>query len=135
MKQEEIIANNKLIAEFMGHKTIRINVPFEYEIGEEMPTSGRECKGVVDAMEEVQTEIDEGIVSGCDLFMDAAEYHTSWDMLMPVVSKVNDLYYDELDEYSELALIVRDAVKDASLQGTYDAVVEFIKWYNENLEA
>tara|TARA_R110000751_G_scaffold73213_1_gene148187 strand:- start:1099 stop:1371 length:273 start_codon:yes stop_codon:yes gene_type:complete len=53
-------------------------------------------------------------------------YHTSWDWLMPVVEKIYQL---ELD--NEGALLVRDAVAEANLNNTYQAVVEFIEWYNK----
>jgi hypothetical protein len=54
------------------------------------------------------------------------KYHLDWNWLMEVVIKI---YNFELEE--EEVLIIRDALADASMQGTYDACVEFIKWYNE----
>tara|TARA_R110002126_G_scaffold272084_1_gene416196 strand:- start:4 stop:228 length:225 start_codon:yes stop_codon:yes gene_type:complete len=46
-------------------------------------------------------------------------YDTSWDWLMPVVKKCDDLTVD-------------DMVKSGDISDTHSAVVEFIKWYNEN---
>jgi hypothetical protein len=53
-------------------------------------------------------------------------YDTSWDWLMPVVQKIYQL---ELD--NEGALLVRDAVAEANRNNTHQAVVEFIKIYND----
>lgn len=116
--------SNKLIAEFMGNKTIRINVPFEYDLGEELPTSKNTCNSIIDAMEEVQTEVDEGIINGCDLCMEVAEYHTSWDSLMPVVEKILDISFQD-EGNAEDFYSIRDCIPD--INHTYKAVVEFIK--------
>ena len=138
--------DNKLIAEFMGSKTIRINVPFEYDLGEELPTSKNICNSIVDAMEEVQIEIDEGIINGCDLCMETPQYHTSWDLLMPVVDKIES-FEDEnrCAQYNvnmlqcwveiihnETSEEIVEAEGINKLQATYQAVVEFIKFYNQN---
>ena len=54
-------------------------------------------------------------------------YHTSWDWLMPVVEKIDrcwpwqDSYYRRQE--------VRSSLPD--MDRTYDAVVEFIKEYND----
>ena len=56
----------------------------------------------------------------------ALKYHNSWDWLMPVVYKikwlgdVDDEHYDEIDAGLTNALITQ----------TYDAVINFIKKYN-----
>ena len=55
------------------------------------------------------------------------EYHTSWDWLMPVVEKIKDLgYSQELDKIDNVLTC------DLRINSLYKAVVEFIKWYNEN---
>ena len=116
--------SNKLIAEFMGNKTIRINVPFEYDLGEELPTSKNTCNSIIDAMEEVQTEVDEGIINGCDLCMEVAEYQNYWDSLMPVVEKILDISFQD-EGNAEDFYSIRDCIPD--INHTYKAVVEFIK--------
>ncbi len=118
--------NNKLIAKFMGNTTIRINVPFEYDLGEELPTSGNLCKSIADAEEEVRTEIDEGVITGYEVSMEAPEYDTSWDWLMPVVEKILNTCA-EIDEL-EKAAIITDQVP--YIDCAYEEVVNFIKWYN-----
>lgn len=123
--------SNKLIAEFMGSKTIRINVPFEYDLGEELPTSKNTCNSIIDAMEEVQTEVDEGIINGCDLCMEVAEYHNSWDLLIPVVEKIEDMGCEVVMTngactISAIGYHARSFGKSRR-DATYNAVIEFIK--------
>lgn len=70
------------------------------------------------------------------------KYHTSWDWLMPVVEKIEyDYMYSvsptwehcviqNAGENSEKLYIETDG--QSKIEATYYAVVEFIKWYNEN---
>ena len=102
-------------------------MPFEYELDKELPTSGNICKTVEDAMEEVQTEIDEGIISGCDLYMEESSYHTSWDWLMPVLKKIN-LKLNP-DTYGAWRMINRPT--EYNIEEVYAQVVKFIKQYND----
>ncbi len=118
--------NNKLIAKFMGNTTIRINVPFEYDLGEELPTSGNLCKSIADAEEEVRTEIDEGVITGYEVSMEAPEYDTSWDWLMPVVEKC----FEREEGARNVHMNLNDALITINISEVYKAVVEFIKWYN-----
>ena len=56
------------------------------------------------------------------------QYHTSWDWLMPVVSKItrDEQYWEE--DYREHLM---DIVPYGHIEDTYDAVVQFIKQYND----
>jgi len=54
------------------------------------------------------------------------EYDKSWDWLMPVIQKI----YEVSDDDNELPLIVRDGLADANFDHTYQAVTEFIEWFN-----
>ena len=80
------------------------------------------------------------------------EYHTSWEWLMPVVEKIEEIALEDVDgsykvhrfnvkiesfycvitdgkdEHREL-IVADDGDKKSNV---YYAVVEFIKWYNEN---
>jgi hypothetical protein len=53
-------------------------------------------------------------------------YDTSWDWLMPVVTKIFSLDVTPSEERSS----INDALNDAHLPTLYVAVVDFIKWYN-----
>lgn len=56
-------------------------------------------------------------------------YHMSWDALMPVVEKcvssmeINTYHYDQ----------IHDALWSCNIDAIYDAVVEFLNWYNEEI--
>ena len=93
-------SNNKLIAEFMGYEIIfRPNSNGFIEISD--------------------TEL-------CDV--DDLEYHKSWDLLMPVIEKIQDKYV----ENPELDYQYIDEIRLAlpNIQEVYYLVVEFIKDQN-----
>ena len=74
------------------------------------------------------------------------EYHSSWDWLMPVVEKIEKLYYAVIITQNTCTIqasIMGDRTviskqisnydeDNTKLSNTYKAVVEFIQWYNEN---
>lgn len=76
------------------------------------------------------------------------KYHKSWDWLMPVIDKINNLGYSYRIDYTgtnismlnsdfEVVSIANKIVNtqekaDNRIIVTYLAVVEFIKWYNKN---
>ena len=53
------------------------------------------------------------------------EYHSSWDWLMPVVEKC----YSNDDDYMDTLCAKFDFFY---IEPMYNAVVKYIKWYNEN---
>lgn len=62
------------------------------------------------------------------------EYHTSWDWLMPVIHTIRDhvnmdMGFEEFDDWRENFKQIDPY--NYNLQQCYDAVVEFIKWYND----
>jgi len=64
------------------------------------------------------------------------KYHTSWDWLMPVVQKVESLGYvftiqGGKAEYGEMISETQSFIAKDKLSSTYQAVVEFIKAYND----
>lgn len=110
MTKEEIIENNKLIAEFMGYNPHYKNGIFQgYELKPKIIT-----------------------------FPEHLKYHTSWDWLMSVVEKIwkitdcrSSIFYFEANE--ELTIYGKtEPSMDNNKENCYSAVVEFIKWYNEN---
>ena len=68
----------------------------------------------------------------CDV--DDLEYHTSWDALMPVVEKRESLGYvftiqGGKAEYGEMISETQCFIAEDKLSSTYNAIIEFIKWY------
>ena len=99
--------DNKLIAEFMG----------------------------LDSFKDSLASLHQGKINVDVDVYEQAQYHTSWDWLMPVVEKClekhNNLINgrDVIDtSYSSIA----QALQVVSLKETYKAVVEFIKEYNND---
>lgn len=105
---------NKLIAGFMGHKV---------------------SYGLEKAM----------LISTGDINYTPVKYHKSWDWLMPVVEKIDKDFSKNFEViiYSASCYIHKwnedKQVYDTFISGVgkkidavYGAVIEFIKWYNEN---
>ena len=75
-------------------------------------------------------------------------YHLSWDFLMPVVEKINSqryllkkTYFIRVEIHPAYTLIRAtpgenelriSKTEDSMLESTYEAVIEYIKWYNKN---
>ena len=100
---------NKLIAEFMGYEIIY------------RPNSN----GFIEISD---TEL-------CDV--DDLEYHTSWDWLMPVVTKLKDIRYSgefiDNDVSVDLSFRLNDTLLETNLDSLHSIVVEFINAYNKNI--
>ena len=69
-------------------------------------------------------------------------YHNSWEWLMPVVEKINTLddygysviihqHYTEVYKNEPKPVVIISTSGDDCIKGVYNAVVEFIKWYNK----
>jgi len=116
--------NNRLIAEFMGEKTITID----------------ELKSILKENRE------NGLIHTPQAYVeDDLKYHSSWDWLMPVVDKiesderfdVNVLQYGTIISsntkergHIEIVNNVANISFDSKIDHTYQAVVEFIKQHN-----
>lgn len=105
MINEEIIVNNKLIAEFMDSITLDGNGNSKEDIN-------------------------------------SFKYHKSWDWLMPVVDKIENLGNCQIDISFEWCRIcykgglfeidTRNHIKaNTKIEAVYFACIEFIKWYND----
>jgi len=90
--------DNKLIAEFMGlkHKNGDFFIP----------------------------KTSRGYVGGDWLSQEELQFHSEWNWLMPVLSKILDLSFQD-DGDAEDFYSIRDCVPD--INHTHKAVVEFIK--------
>lgn len=113
----EINEGNLIIAKFMGDKEYVHKAHFKHWMREEAELIGIE-----------------------DL-----QFHSSWDWLMPVVEKIRDL--GSIDIVISIKRSVFISWDDGtayfkqtlgngrnSIETTYEAVIEFIKWYNETKE-
>lgn len=116
----DVEEGNKLIAEFMGHS---LDDEGYYDIPQTT------CQGYFDK------------TIPCNL-----EYNSSWDWLMPVVEKIEEDFGDYLSTsitggrcfitnhlsvgpFKNMDEIFEDS--SSKIEATYDAVVKFIKRYNE----
>ena len=106
--------NNRLIAEFMGFQTQTDAVDdrvLAYYIGD-----------VINA-DNSENENEENVFHPDDM-----KFHTSWDWLMPVVSKITN-------QEKYIGLMHRENIMDTVPYGmiddTYSYVVGFIEWYNK----
>ena len=93
--------NNKLIAEFMGEKFT-------------------DTSGVVQGLNYKLIEKKHG--KGNNGF----RFHSSWDWLMPVVHKIDNMFGDD-NQVDDAINRVHNAVLSFDIHNTYKAVVEFIK--------
>lgn len=60
------------------------------------------------------------------------KFDSDWNALMGVVGKIYTIH--EQNDLSVLFNIIRDALSDASIQGTFDAVFNYIEEYNGDKE-
>ena len=121
--------NNRLIAEFMG---------YEFKLVKN-PTIDR------DGVSHIKDEAT--VIDGKLYFDNNLRYHSSWDWLMPVVDKIESIDDGAFDinilkngtqifEYQADGKVIVDNVGMISfedkIEHVFEAVIEFIKWYNEN---
>ncbi len=71
-----------------------------------------------------------------DYLNDVIKFHTDWNWLMKVVDKFNSLdcnYKIEISTYTSIdTLPIINHNKGTMFENTYNACIEFVKWYNEN---
>lgn len=67
--------------------------------------------------------------------LESMNYHDEWDWLMPVIEKCLDKH-DSLIDGREIITTpygeIIEALKTVSMNETYKAVIDFIKWHNNN---
>lgn len=129
MKKEDILKYNPLIAKFMG---------YEYEIGEE--TQPRGWYTLIKSTLISDTTHREYLCRN-DLEM---KYHKSWNWLMDVVEKIEEntpykinilececeIYSIVSDGFITSKNSIIDKYRDTKIEAVYEAIVEFIEWYN-----
>ena len=111
--------NNKLLAEFMGYvNTTQTDRDFNIYEGNEMIIKGKP-KQLMEAM--------------------SMEFHSDWNWLMQVVEKIESLNFAIKVVVNEALIFCEDwesldyiyAIEKTKIEATYNACVEFVKWYNE----
>lgn len=119
---ENITENNRLIAEFMG---------MQYREGGEPEKLNKEPYMVN---------------NGDHIDLHKLSYHADWNWIMPVVEKIGKIDLEDgnyaytrtfnmpSDEGKPMVRINRFSCHygETLIEATYKAVIEFIKWYNDN---
>ena len=100
-------ASNKLIAEFMGVKTITID----------------RLKSILKQNRE------DGFISTPQAYtLDELKYHTSWDWLMPVIEKCLVGEAEQSEEISNTTIKnIYEGICNQDISFAYKSVIEFIK--------
>ncbi len=66
--------------------------------------------------------------------MSYSTYESNWNELMPVVNKIRSMY-NSTEVYEHAAILIIDDIAEgcteANILQTYNAVYEFITWYNK----
>ncbi len=101
---------NKLIAEFMGYKLMSCNRGKAWDIGKSIPSK--------DHLFAIQGVLHTG---------NELKFHTSWDWLMPVISKCRTKSNSENDYWEGIYY----TLEECDIDITYPTVVEFINQYNK----
>jgi 3-keto-L-gulonate-6-phosphate decarboxylase len=66
----------------------------------------------------------------CDYEIFQLKYHSSWDSLMPVYKKLKG-------DYKHISMLWRDvenALLDADVFKTFEAIVAYIKWFSSSIK-
>lgn len=58
------------------------------------------------------------------------DYHSRWEMLMPVVEKLHNETTDDEREFAGLSIFELGICSD--IQTVYEAVIEAVDWHQEN---
>jgi len=108
MTDKEILENNKLIANFYDtYLTVKY----------------------------ITTTVQQHISNYKDL-----RFHESWDWLMPVIIKIEKLGFSVDTKYCHCIIINGlncdkyiniNTLKESKIKAVYEAIIKFIKWYNE----
>ena len=159
------IESNKLIAEFMGWKFIKGSkvgidgYPFGGHDGFELsdvwvlnPTEkylNNPCHYHYEYMDgKYNDDIEQSDLFEDYTYENGLEYHSSWDWLMPVVEKIENLNYTVTITQNICtikACVMGDRTVISHQTGNYTApntklyntriaVIEFINWYNKQIE-
>lgn len=127
-----MLENNKLIAEFLGWENLDKTC---LNVGED--TFIIDSNLVYDRSY-LNLELEDGS-SVCTMCAEFLKFNSDWNWLMLAIDKIESLPQCEVVIDKDLVEIYyktyRKSLKGVStskIEATYEACVEFIKWYNEN---
>ena len=126
--------DNELIAEFMGNR----KVPTELYGNDKCPYFYYPTKDNFVLTSEIVSREDFDI-NDYAWSLYNLDYSGSWDWLMPVVEKIETLgYFCMINKWTSVytgsdgeRIQVTTVEGKSKIKNTYKAVVEFIKWYNQ----
>lgn len=128
MTEQEIIENNKLIAEFMGYVPCRLFNDDSYIKAEWLERHNNNDTW----------DLPDGVKPYLSM---PIQYNTSWGWLMPVVEKIESLGYifqiwNSSAEYFKPfeAIMATNYDGETKIEGTYKAVIAFINYYNQTIK-
>ena len=135
MTQEEIIEGNKLIAEFMyPHRDKRRkDYPFPFPVIEIVPAEDIIGYG----------KVSEGEIKHHSGIPNMMKYHSSWDWLMPVVEKIENMgfWFNIKKNHVTIAwdnkgnhdsnMIHSEFGDFTKIERVWSCIVAFIKYHNE----
>ena len=126
---ENIIENNKIIAEFLDWEFDDLSETFETPF-----------------LKLVDPNAFGDEQYSCKLQDFELEFHSDWNWLMSVVEKIENLQdenncaiynvqieqsFTEIIDNHTSETIIYDIDADSKIEAVYNTVIEFIKWYNE----
>ena len=128
MIQEEINEGNKIIGEFVGLEVTSIgNNEYKYITKKLSPWKVATVK---------PGKFQENYLESADFWTDIIKFHSDWNWLIPVYSKIMQSCFDDKStNYNENYYNLIDSfdvcTHDDRIDSAFYAVVEFLKWYNE----
>lgn len=93
--------NNKLIAEFMGLEVIN----------------------------DTNIYVENNMFGRGTGTLNSIRYHESWDWIIPVLQKIEELSSEQEEVFHQLDSI-KDALLNLDIEEVHLNVAEFVKWYN-----
>ena len=126
MEQENVLTGNKLIIEFLEWK-LSIGSKDEYETPFPI-TKWIETSPFSYNYNDKELSVEK------DHRIEEMLFHKSWDWLIPVIGKIQnlDIYLNYVIQESRQFYDADITVNIYNITDTWKEVIEFIKWYNKN---
>lgn len=130
MTQQEIDEGIKIISDFNEEEITNIQgrLSFPYKLDKKSLL----CSNILikeKVINEVKFKLK--VFDPEDFFIEVHSYHSSWDLIMPVVHKCLNQFV-EMDEHDKLFQNINNALMRVNIEETFCAVTDFIKAYNTN---